>query len=353
MKGTAGDIEVVQYMEIRPYVIREVHKTERVKDGEILVQPLMAGICGSDILYFKGHKEKEKLARRLPLVLLHEGVVRDTMSGHPGIIIPLRACGSCPACKNGKENLCQNAKYLGSSANGLARTFMSYPKNLILPLEGSVSLKVGTLFEPMSVVLRMLINADINNRGQILVIGTGAMGFLSVILLHYIFRVSADNIFLIGRNDRKLELLQDICQPVNVYRKKNFVTTQANTFPVVMEAVGEKSMTHALSQSIELCRPGGDIFIFGLNHQVSNINFTKIVNKGLTLHGSSRSRIEDYVKLMSTVKANEALRSKLKSIIDPNIFFIQSGKDLMEAFHYVISGNNIGKVLVTFVKELS
>ena len=75
------------------------------RDGEHLIRIAAVGICGSDMHAFLGHDAR----RPAPLILGHEaaGVVQGgPMDGTRVTINPLVTCGTCPACKAARENLC-------------------------------------------------------------------------------------------------------------------------------------------------------------------------------------------------------------------------------------------------------
>jgi len=49
------------------FVVKE-RVIEKIPEKFLLLKPIVAGICGSEILYFKGEKEPEKLKARLPML---------------------------------------------------------------------------------------------------------------------------------------------------------------------------------------------------------------------------------------------------------------------------------------------
>src|SRR5580693_9039885 len=82
--------------------------------GEVKIRVAATGICGSDVHGFLGHS-----ARRQPgLVLGHEtlGVVvagDDSLAGKRVSVNPLMTCGTCAACRAGRQNVCRSWKLLG------------------------------------------------------------------------------------------------------------------------------------------------------------------------------------------------------------------------------------------------
>jgi S-(hydroxymethyl)glutathione dehydrogenase/alcohol dehydrogenase len=79
--------------------------------GEVLVEIKAAGLCHSDMSFFDGARNWSDY----PMVLGHEGagIVREIGAGvtsvKPGdhvIPVGIPECGTCPACRSGKTNLC-------------------------------------------------------------------------------------------------------------------------------------------------------------------------------------------------------------------------------------------------------
>src|SRR3990167_4041862 len=102
------------YLKTPKNLIQETKELAELTDGQALIKPLVTGICGSDVHYYLGHKDPKKLAERLPVILLHEGVAEvievkgkaEFTKGDKVVVIPFVACGQCSACLQGLENLC-------------------------------------------------------------------------------------------------------------------------------------------------------------------------------------------------------------------------------------------------------
>lgn len=337
------------YSLVEPYRIVKETITTMTDEDSVIVNPVVAGICGSDVLYFKGDKDPEKMHKRMPLVPLHEGVVRNISTGRLGSVIPFKNCGKCSACLNRMENLCENSEYMGSSAPGLARSKFAYPGRLIVDVPDGVPIRIAAVLEPLSIVFRMLEETEPESLEKVAVIGTGLLGRIVAIFLSLLREVSKDKILLIGRKDSRLAKFHDICETANL--TKTSMDNLRSKFSLTVEAVGGRTMAHTLSQAIAMTRPKGSIHIFGLADDLEHINVTKIVAKGLNLRGFSRARASDYHEVMGILHANKKLRTMLELAIDESVFIIKNEYDLMDAFHYAVSGNNDGRVIVSFEEE--
>ena len=132
--------------------------------GEVLVRLGAAGICGSDMHYYF-HGGVGSFRIREPLTPGHEasGTVATVGSGVTRVkagdriaINPSRWCGQCPACREGRENLCVNMRFLGSASvfphmQGMFREYFVMPERQCVPVTADVSLEELAMSEPLSV----------------------------------------------------------------------------------------------------------------------------------------------------------------------------------------------------------
>ncbi len=91
--------------------------------GELLVRVAACGVCHTDLDEVEG-----RLAARLPVVPGHQIVGRVEALGpgagrfrpgdRVGIAWIFSACGRCPRCRAGAENLCPEARWTGKDADG-------------------------------------------------------------------------------------------------------------------------------------------------------------------------------------------------------------------------------------------
>ena len=91
--------------------------------GEVLVEVRATGLCGSDVDGYLGHHPMIKW----PIILGHEcaGVVAELGAGvtewkvgDEVAVEPFFTCKKCPACQQGKYNLCRELKIIGHQIAG-------------------------------------------------------------------------------------------------------------------------------------------------------------------------------------------------------------------------------------------
>ena len=92
--------------------------------------------------------------------------------------------------------------------------------------------------------------------------------------------------------------------------------------------------------------------MLGLSGKKIPVDVNRLVNKGLTLKGSVRSRTEHFIRVIELFKDTK-FRDKVKRIISEKRFIIKSPEDLKAAFRYADTEEGgakakPGRVLVYF-----
>ena len=340
------------------FVVRE-RVIDSIPKGHVLLKPVVAGICGSEMLYFKGEKEKWKLEERLPVCLLHEGVAEIVEAGEDAelkagtyvVVNPMIPCGECIACRKAGENYCQDSGHMAATADGLARTYFLYPGQRVIPIPHGVELELAALTEPLSIALNAFEVSDVKLGERIAVIGDGPIGYMIALMASHVGGVSEDELFFVGIIDEKLSLAADFATTLNSARQR--IDGFEDSFDVAFEAVGGGVHRITIREAVDLLRPGGRCVLLGLSRGEIPVGVNRIVNKGLTFRGSVRSRMEHYVRVLNLLR-DDRFRAKVRRVVSKKRFTVGSAEDLEAAFRYADTEEGEartkpGRVLVYFV----
>jgi propanol-preferring alcohol dehydrogenase len=122
-----------------PLRLREV-PTPDPRDGEVLVQVSVCGICRTDLHVIEGELERPKL----PLIPGHQavgiisrlgsGVTGRTIGERVGIAWLQGTCGQCEYCLSGRENLCLGARFTGYQIDGGYAEYAVLPAQFAYPI---------------------------------------------------------------------------------------------------------------------------------------------------------------------------------------------------------------------------
>ncbi len=155
--------------------------------GDVLIQTVCAGVCGSDLHLFKGTHP----FRQPPAVLGHEiagevvrvgAAVQNIRPGDRVTVLPHVPCDACEFCKLGKQNLCTAKRVPGTPA--WCGTFAEYfvaPERCVFRINDGVSYELGILAEPLAVAVHA-VNQIKMPAASIAILGTGTIGLLCAIV---------------------------------------------------------------------------------------------------------------------------------------------------------------------------
>lgn len=179
--------------------VEDIEEPKVTKDG-VKIKVKWCGICGSDLHEYLGgpifipvgtpHSLSKNVA---PVVLGHEcsgevvEIGEDVTKfkiGDRVVIEPIVACGKCPACKEGKYNLCTSLGFHGlcGSGGGLAE-YTVFPEEFIHKIPDDMSYEQAALIEPMAVALHSIRIANFKVGDTALVLGSGPIGLATIELL--------------------------------------------------------------------------------------------------------------------------------------------------------------------------
>jgi threonine dehydrogenase-like Zn-dependent dehydrogenase len=150
---------------------------------EVLIRPVRAGICGSDVSFYVGHRQPPSL----PFTLGHELVghvvsvgagVTKLAAGQRVVVEPNYTCGQCRFCREGRGNICPNKKSLGVSIPGCFAEFVTAPEEFTWPVPDSVCDMDAASIEPQAVSLHALLQSGARAGQTVAVVGCGVVGLL-------------------------------------------------------------------------------------------------------------------------------------------------------------------------------
>jgi 2-desacetyl-2-hydroxyethyl bacteriochlorophyllide A dehydrogenase len=159
--------------------MQEVDKPTLQKDHALL-RILRIGICGTDLHAFEGTQPYFSYPRILGHELAAELVDIDGTSefqrGELVTFIPYFSCGTCPMCKVGRTNCCQNLKVCGVHVDGGMTEYLLVPSKFLIKVK---KLRVDeiALIEPLSIAMHAVGRANVQSGEQVVVAGAGPIGF--------------------------------------------------------------------------------------------------------------------------------------------------------------------------------
>ncbi len=141
-------MRALQLIADRKLELAEVPNPAPPGEAEVQVRIKAVALNHLDLWGFRGMAFAK---RQLPLVVGAEAageitkVAKDVKDFKPGdkvVMYGAMTCGTCPACREGRDNLCENVGgIMGFHIDGFARDLVNMPARLVIPVPDGVSLR--------------------------------------------------------------------------------------------------------------------------------------------------------------------------------------------------------------------
>ncbi|MFC2142993.1 alcohol dehydrogenase catalytic domain-containing protein [Candidatus Aenigmatarchaeota archaeon] len=249
-------MRVAMYYNNRDVRIEE-KETPIPKNKEILVKVHSSGICGSDLA------EWYRMPRA-PLVQGHE-MSGEIVEVGPGIekfkigdrvfVAPKVGCQNCKTCSDGHESICPNVK---ARMPGAFAEFVCIPEELqkaVFSLPHDISYETATFIEPLACAIRAQKLAGVNEKDEILVIGSGISGLLHTKLA----KNKGADVTAIDINEKKLEYARKFGANTIQPTLQESVNSSDKKFSVVILCTAALKAFETAWKSVGL---GGRIILF-------------------------------------------------------------------------------------------
>ncbi|MCC7372714.1 MAG: alcohol dehydrogenase catalytic domain-containing protein [Chloroflexi bacterium] len=263
--------------------------TGRLEVAERPSQPLAAdevrlrversGICGSDIATWKG----EWPSPVVPSIKGHEVCASVIEAGPavegltPGQLVavrPIRGCGGCRHCLQGRYSRCRSYQMYGQQMAGGWAEEMVVRHDHARPLAAHVTPDQGLFAEPIAVIAHAFNLAGGSLQGaSVAILGAGVLGLLAIQIA---FARGASRVFATGRQDKKLALARRFGASTADARTDDVVASgleQGGPYDVVLDCIGS---SEALNDAIRLSEYGGwVVLVAGPHHANLSLDYVE------------------------------------------------------------------------------
>ena len=287
----------------------------KVGAGEVLLEISAAGICGSDIHGFLGHSERRKPG----LVMGHETVARIAEI-HPTVtgwrvsdrvsFNPLVSCRSCPACLEGRQNVCADWKLFGMDLlHGTYAEYVSVPACQLLSLSEAIAEPEAILVEPLAVVIHAFRVSVADTPRTMVIFGAGPIGALALVLAKL---RGVPRVCVVDVNPERLAVARALGADLAVDGGRADALAQVRSWTQgrgadhVVEAVGVEATRRA---AVAASSKGGRILFLGLAENDSALPWIEMTRNEQAVFTSFAYTPRDFE---AAVRLVEARRFDLK-----------------------------------------
>lgn len=325
-------MRALQLIEDRRLELVDVAPPPPPSVGEVTVAISAVALNHIDVWGWRGMAFAK---RKMPLTIGAEasGVVQEIGPGVanllPGQLVSIygaRTCGLCRACREKRDNLCENVSGVhGFHLDGFAQERVNLPARLLVPAPPGVT-AVGAAVSPVTfgTVEHMLFDNAKLEPGETILIQAGGSG-IGTAAIQLAKKIGCTVITTVGSND-KIEKAKALgADHVINYREDRFEgavrkITKKRGVDVVFEHVGADTWAGSM-----LClKRGGRLVTCGSTSGVSTqMNLMQLFQQQLRIIGSFGCRMENMADAMQKMA-----RGIVSPVIDTEVDFDGIGKAL-------------------------
>ena len=315
--------------------------------GEVQIK--VAGVALNHIDVW-GYRGMAFAKRKLPLAVgaeasgeiaaIGDGVTRFRV-GQPVVMYGALTCGVCKACREGRDNLCENvAGIMGFHVDGFARELLNMPERLVIPVPDGVSLRDAACAPiAFSTVQHMLFDNAKLEPGETVLVHAGGSGIGTVAVM-MAKAIGCTVITTVG-DDAKIERVKALgADHVINYRKDRFEhetrkITKKKGVDVVFEHVGADTFNGSL---LSMKRGGRLVTCGSTSGPTTTINLMQLFQQQYRIIGSFGASMRNIAESLDKMAAG------MKPVIDTDLPL----DDVASALKRMESRQVFGKIVVQF-----
>ncbi|MFG1706941.1 zinc-binding dehydrogenase [Nonomuraea sp. M3C6] len=238
--------------------------------GDVLIRVDSAGICGSDVLSYRGlgpwqaspeHPDGDGHELSGTVAALGTQVtglaIGDRVAVEP---IHLASCGVCERCRAGRTYLCAERGLIGG-VHTHSRGFAEYdlaPADHVHRLPDGVGLEEASILDCYACAVHALHVSSPPPGSPVLVIGSGTIG----LTLGQVARARGHPVTMLGHRPGSLRLAVETGAADATHDTRSGAALSGLRFSTVYDAAGNSD--NSLAEALDFVAPGGEVVVVGV-----------------------------------------------------------------------------------------
>lgn len=270
------------------------------KKGQVRLEIAYCGICGSDLHVLSGSEDHRM---RLPTIPGHEcsavvaevgDDVTDYQIGDHVVVMPVKACGVCNACKEGYRHVCQNLKVRGIETTGAFQYSWTVNAEALFKIPDTLDLKYAALAEPLAICCHVVKRGQVKANMYVVVIGGGPIGLMTALVA----KAEGARVLVSEVNENRLRKAAamglEVVNPLNI-DVKAYVYQQTNGAgaDVVFETSGSQA---GVDTMVHLPRVRGRIVLVAIYSQPMIVDLKQLYYFEKEMLTARMQEPEDFAK---------------------------------------------------------
>lgn len=326
------------YRLVAPRQFEVTYKDKSIISNQVVVRPTHLSICAADQRYYTGTRGKEAMREKLPMSLIHEGigeVVFDPTNtfkvGTNVVMVPNIPTESDDIIA---ENYLRSSQFRSSGYDGFMQDYVFLNPDRIVELPQDMDLDVAAFTELVTITTHALSRMDrrAHSRREVFgVWGDGNLGFITCLFLKKLYPES--KVIIFGKTDYKMNHFSFVDDAIKIDEIPDDLRIDHG-----IECAGGKGSQYAINQIIDVINPEGTISLLGVSEYHVEINTRMVLEKGLTLIGSSRSGTKDFQETVNIFHEHEDVVEYLSTLVG-SVHEIKQIEDITNAFESDLSSS--------------
>jgi threonine dehydrogenase-like Zn-dependent dehydrogenase len=277
----------------------------QARAGEVVVQVLACGLCGTDMTLYKFPVElAQQMGIQFPIVFGHEFGGRivevgpgaeDLSVGRLVTVNPHLYCKECLYCRTDRHEICINRPIIGYNRAGGFAEYVAVRAENVYPLDEAVPPVVAALGEPLALGQHLAARAGVGPGDLPVVFGPGPIGLVTALGCQ---SAGAERVLLVGLPEDEERLAIARRWGMETYHADDPALQEAllaATDGLGPEAVFEASGSPAaLKQALRMVRKDGTVYAVGIPSKEVPIDIAAHVFAEKRLVGSRGYRPRDW-----------------------------------------------------------
>ena len=315
-------------------------------ENEALIKVIRGGVCGSDMVVYKG----KHLTATTPTVLCHEilGRIETLPEGYNGkfkvgqrvLMNPIISCGKCSACRRGMTWVCENLKLLGIHVDGGFAEYTKVAVDKLVAVRDETPDEVAILGEPFAVGAHVMVNSKLQPGDKVFISGGATVGLYIALFAK---AAGCERVIISEINEPRRQFVESMgIETINPSQTDAMdlmrEVTGGSGFDMVYDTSGAAS---CVLQMPDLCRCGGKLMSLNLSGDVYQFVIGKVSFKEITLIGNRLYDQHDFEEGVRFVEDNWKTMG-LDRMVTDRLGLSQIGR----AIEMMTNGENICKIII-------
>ncbi|MCR9255519.1 MAG: L-threonine 3-dehydrogenase [Alphaproteobacteria bacterium] len=312
---------------------------------DVLIRVKKTGICGTDVHIWQWDEWAQKTVP-VPLVTGHEfaGEIVEVGRDVDDLAVGQRVSGEghlighhSRQVRAGKFHLDPETRGIGVNEQGAFAEFLRLPAFNVVPLPDAVDDEIGAILDPLGNAVHTALSYDLIGE-DVLITGAGPIGIMAAAVARH---VGARHVVITDVNPDRLALAEQVADVVTVNVAEEDLRSVyprlglKEGFDVGLEMSGNQA---AMDQMVECLVIGGRIALLGIPPGKSQVDWSRIVFKSITIKGIyGREIFETWYKMIAMIENGLDVRKVITHRF--------SVDDFATGFEAMMSGRS-GKVVL-------